>query len=888
MTVAPGTRLGPYEILAPIGAGGMGEVFRAKDTKLERQVAIKILPAALADDPERLIRFEREARVLASLNHPNIAQIYGLEERALVMELVAGSTLSCPQPLETTLNYAKQIIEALEAAHEKSIIHRDLKPANIMITPEGVVKILDFGLASVSRREGTSGNPASSPTLTIAATQAGMIMGTAAYMSPEQASGKVVDKRSDIWSFGVVLYEMLTGQRLFACETVSHTLADVLRAEIDFNKLPSSIPAPVLDLLKRCLDRDVKMRLQSIGEARIAIQRYLADPSGRAAFRTGADSPRRERFKRVPWVVASVSAGVALFSLALMYLRHSPSNQEVIKLSVLPPPNESISSDSAPAISLDGRRVAFVAQDSSGKTLLWVRSLDSTTPRPLAGTEGARQPFWSPDNRFVGFFSDGKVKKVDAAGGTAAQTIAAVRTNSILGGTWSPAGVIAFGATLLPITTVSAAGGEPVPATTVNRSLLERNHAFPQFLPDGRHFLFLAANADANKSALYVGSLDSKETKRLLSIQSQVRYASPGFLLFVRENTLLAQPFDAKRLELSGEPLPIVDGVDSDPIFGDGMFSASASGTLLFRTSNGRNSQLAWFDRSGKKLGDVDAPGDYVNPELSPDGRRVAFERRSSHGDRDIWLLDLPEGNPMRFTFTTSDESNPIWSPDGSQIMYASLRDGAYGLYRKPVSGAGGEERVLASATNIVPISWSSDGRFLSYRSVNAKGFNECWILPLHPTPGEDTKPVPYLQSEEFNQSLPMLSPNGHWTAYHSDETGRYEVYLQSFPTRGGKRQISTNGGTKPRWSKDGGEIFYLADDQRLMAVPFKGVSAPEIAPAKSLLEAHTVGGSRNTAGFRQQYDVASGGQRFLLNVLVEEPGSPLTVILHWPAALKK
>ena len=897
MPILTGKRLGPYEILSAIGAGGMGEVYRARDTRLNRDVAIKVLPEVFADDADRMARFEREARVLAALNHPHIAAIYGVEEsnssRALVMELVDGPTLADrmgadriadrmgagPIPLDEALAIAKQIAEALEYAHDKGVIHRDLKPANIKVTADGTVKVLDFGLAKALLDKPTAADPSNSPTLSMNATVAGVILGTAAYMSPEQARGKTVDRRADIWAFGVVLFEMLTGRAVFAGEDVSETLAFVMTKEPAFDALPAKTPLAVRNLLQRCLAKDVRQRLQHIGEARFALEHAGDTPAAPVTVPVG--SPLGNG--RLAWAVAAIAI-VAALVLAFAYFNRAPADQETNKVSVLPPSNAAISSDSAPAISPDGRRLAFVAQESSGKSLLWVRPLNSLIAQSLAGTEDARQPFWSPDSRFIGFFASGKLKKVDASGGPP-QTLCEVGPGTF-GGTWNQNGAIIFAEGIQPLLTVPAAGGQPRAATALDSSRQEREHLFPHFLPDGRHFLYLALSAKRENGGTYVGSLDSKDAKRLLGMASEVNYAPPGYLLFVSDGTLMAQPFNTSRLSLSGEPFPIAEQVLSNPVFGDAMFSASESGVLAYRGGafSGKT-QLTWFDRTGKQLGIVGPPGEYLNPELSPDGKRVAVEQKSAQGHRDIWLLELSGGAATRFTFNPVDEYYPIWSPDGSHIVFASDREGSYGLYLKPSSGVGSEELLLKSATEVAPFSWSSDGRFIVYRFFGTKGHVEEWGLPM----SGDRKPFALLRSEEFSYAYAKLSPDGRWVAYMTNESGRNEIDIQTFPKPGGKWQVSDAGGIYPRWSRDGKELFYLAPDGKLTALTVKGDSALEAGVPTALFETHMVGGPRNVVGFRQQYDVASGSQRFLINVPVaEETSSPITLVLNWTAGLKK
>ena len=638
MPLSVGDRLGPYEILTPLGAGGMGEVFRAKDTKLDREVAIKVLPRVLADDPERIARLDREAKVLASLNHPNIAQIYGIEQRALVMELVKGETLQGPLPLDEALRLAMQIADALEAAHEKGIVHRDLKPANIMITPAGVVKVLDFGLAKAAEAP-DGGDPQNSPTLTMSPTRAGMILGTAAYMSPEQARGKAVDRRADIWAFGVVLYEMLTGRQAFTGETVSDILAAVLTKELDLEQ----VPVKVRKLLRRCLEKDPKQRLRDIGEARFLLEDAPPD-------RVGHGRP-------LPWIAAGVFA-VAALALGLVAYRHVNEETRVLKMSVLRPDKATFKATSLPAVSPDGRRLAFVAT-TDGKDQLWVRDLDSLAARALTGTDGADDPFWSPDSRLIAFFADGKLKKIEVAGGPALTLCDAALGR---GGTWSKNGVIVFGVNNGGTYRVPAAGGSATPLTTPDRASGETSHRLPWFLPDERHFLYTANNQEREKVAVYAGDLDSKNRKLVVSADSNAMYTPPGYLLFVRERTLMAQPFDAGKLQITGDAVPVAEQVDSSSLAAQNQFSASQNGVLAYTSgASGGGLLLTWFDRSGKVTGTLGAPGFVDWGAISPDGNTVAAD----HADPqiriiDIWLHDLARGTASRFTFGPRSNEFPV------------------------------------------------------------------------------------------------------------------------------------------------------------------------------------------------------------------------------------
>jgi serine/threonine protein kinase len=861
MALTAGTRLGPYEILAPIGAGGMGEVYRARDTKLDRDVAIKVLPPSFAQDPERLARFEREAKVLASLNHPNIAQIYGIEERALIMELVDGQTLPGPLPLETALNYARQIADALETAHEKNIIHRDLKPANIMITPAGVVKVLDFGLAALPNRDHEGADPVNSPTLTISPTRAGMILGTAAYMSPEQARGKAVDKRADIWAFGVVLYEMLTGKRLFEGETVSDTLAQVLTKQPDWEQ----VPAKVRRLLKKCLEKDPKKRLRDIGDA----WELLEDAPIAAA-------PSRSRVSVAGWIAAAMLL-LALIGLSFVHFRKAPPPEERSVRFQVPWPEKS--SDAIFRLSPDGRYLA-IAGSLNSSSRLWVRPLDSLEARVLPGTEEARFPFWSPDSAFIGFFAQGKLKRIALAGGPPQAICDAPRG---LGGTWNRDGVIVFTPDFgMPLYRVPAAGGGPAPVTKLAGSV---GHAWPQFLPRTDRFLYFGFGVGLGKreaSGIYVGSLDEKPPVHILA-GSAATYAPPdassntGYLLFLRERTLMAQSFDPERLRLRGDLVPLAEPVGTEVLGFLPAFSVSDGGVLAYSSGEeGANRELVWLDRTGKLIGSAGPPGEYSNFRLSPDEKRIVMDRSAPQSAPDIWVLDLLRGVTSRLTFDPATDNLPIWSPDGQRVVFPSSRKGLFDLYIKAASGAGQEELLIKLGTPTGwATDWSRDGRFILYQIPGVNTGQDLWIAPQF----GDRKPFPYLQTQ-FNEQEGAFSPDGRWIAYVSDESGRDEIYVQAFPLSGEKHEISTGGGSEPYWKEDGRELFYMAADRNLMAVPVTLGTTITPGTPKALFPVPA-------SALRHSYAVTADGQRFLVTRSAGEM-PPITVVLNWQAELKK
>jgi Tol biopolymer transport system component len=899
-----GRHVGPYEIVAPLGAGAMGEVYRAHDTTLNRDVALKVLPELFGVDADRLARFTREAQVLASLNHPNIATIYGLEEsngtQALVLELVEGPTLADriargPLALDEALTIARQIADALEAAHEKGIIHRDLKPANIKIAGNGVVKVLDFGLAKVWDGAPQS-DLAGAPTLTATGSGERTILGTPAYMSPEQARGKPLDKRTDIWSFGCVLYEMLTGRQAFAGETVSDTIAAILEREPEWEALPDTTPVTVRRVLQRCFEKDPRRRVRDIGDARIELDDALA---GRAI---GAPVARRAG-ERVAWIASALVTVAAVLAVgSVLYLRRAPADTRAYRSSILPSPGASRPAGLVPssrfALSPDGRRLAFVGTDAGGVTGLWVQSLDEPAGQPLAGTEGALMPFWSPDSQFIGFLAGGKVKRIAATGGP--PLILAEHTGGgNAGATWNRDGVILLSAPSLgnPIRRVSASGGASSPVTTLNADAGERFHSFPFFLPDGRHFLYLAVGSKTggpvSPNGIYVTALDSNERKLLVPGGSNAKYAE-GYLLFLRGQALMAQPFDVERLELAGEAVPIAEHVTIGGAVGmAGSYSVSETGILAYQTGvvevggpADTSTQLVWFDRSGKRIGALGDQAGYGDLELASDGKRAAVSLfDQARRTRDIWLVDLARGLRTRFTFDPAEESASVWSPDGDRVVFNTNRRGHFDLYQKASSGAGAEQELLVDSRDKYPIDWSPDGRFILF-GVGATGPTaDLWVLPLF----GDRKPFPFLQTP-FGEVSGRFSPDVRWIAYVSDESGRSEVYVAPLPGRGetpvSKWQISTTGGTQPRWRSDGKEIFYLAPDKKLMAAPVNGQnSAFEKGAVRSLFNTR----APSTINPRSAYDVSPDGQRFLVNTLADDDAAaPITLVVNWPALLKK
>ena len=895
MALHSGVRLGVYEVVSPLGAGGMGEVYRARDAKLGRDVALKLLPAALAHDSQSLARLEREARTLAALNHPNIAAIYGLEEsdghRALVMELVEGPTLlerihgpsaktGKPLPAEEALPIARQIAEALEYAHERGVIHRDLKPANVKITPEGTVKVLDFGLAKVLSDQDSMTAPVSSnsPTMSAMATQAGIILGTAAYMAPEQAKGKPVDRRADIWAFGCVLYEMLAGTRPFEGETISDLLAAVIKSEPEWSALPQKTPPSMQRLIRRCLMKDPRQRLRDIGDARIAIEEALSGADAEALIPGSAltEVKRASPIRRaLPWALGAstvfLAAGAAYFAF-----RPGPI-QNVVRFTIPPPANNEFVYGGETGISPDGRELAFIAQAGPDKPwILWVRELDSLTARPIQGTEGAAAPFWSPDSRQIGFYAGGKLEEVAVAGGPP-QTLC--DTNNTAGGDWSRDGVILFtnqGA----IYRVAETGGASTLVAAPDAARHETPYRSPVFLPDGRHFLFDSSTGDFGQRFIAVGSLDSKSVQRLAEASSNAAYAPPGYLFYMDRNTLIARPFDARALRFTGQPVPLAENVDRSG-GGYGFFAVSPAGVLAYTTESGvAPSQMTWFNRQGQKLATLGQPDIYSAPALSPDGNRLAVGL-GEPGKRDIWIFDLKRGTASRLNFNPADDGAPAWSADGSQIFFSSDRDGVLDLYQKAADGLGSTQPVLQSkGENKVLDDLSADGRYGIYTLPTGATSSELWVLPLF----GDRKPFAFVQGA-FGTFGARISPNGRYLAYVSTETGRAEVYVQTFPQHTGKWQISVSGGTEPMWRRDGKELFYLSQENKVMAVAVSTDSASfQAGIPKELFQAQLVRG-----GIKNGYVVSPDGQRFLVLVPAgEAKPEPITVLMNWLALLQR
>jgi serine/threonine protein kinase/Tol biopolymer transport system component len=843
MPLTNGTHLGPYEIVAPLGAGGMGEVYRARDTKLNREVALKVLPEVFAADPERITRFQREAQLLASLSHPNIAGIYGLEEsngiRALVLELIEGPTLQDrlgkgPIPLDQALPIAKQIAEALENAHEKGVIHRDLKPANIKLTPDETVKVLDFGIAKMlevgGAGEAGGAGPVGltyAPTITTPAmTLAGVILGTAAYMSPEQAKGKPVDRRADIWAFGVVLWEMLTGRRMYDGETAPETLARVIEREPDFNALPASTPASIRSLLLRCLTKDPRNRLQAIGEARIAIDRAMAQPASSApeSHVAAGHDVRSSRTGALSWTVAGV-LGLASAAVLLTWApwrSKVPSPPVRVNADIGTDASLAIDIGTAAVLSPDGQLLAFAAQKGPRETSqLYIRRLDQLQATSLAGTDDARGPFFSPDGQWIAFFAGGKLKKVATTGGTAVTLCDAPNSR---GGSWSEDGTIVFqpdiGSTSASLARVSSSGGTP------ELVIREENGRprFPQVLPGGKALLY-TRYAPGGAAELILLPLPTGE-RRVVLRGGYGRYLSSGHLVYVQDATLFAVAFDLNRLEMIGQPAPVLEGVTASQNMAGAQFAVSEDGTLVYLPGQSTNTDppIEWMDRSGKSTPLLAKPTNWSNPRFSPDGRRLAVD--IIDGKMDVWIYEWGRDTLSRLTFDPGGNGKPVWTPDGGRIVFRSNRPSgsAFNLYWQRSDGAGDAQRLTESSHNQQPGSWHPSGKYLAFSEESVETNPDLWILPIDGNESSGwriDKPTVFLKTP-FIEQEPMFSPDGRWLAYFSNESGPYEVYVRPFPGPGGKWQISTGGGVYPTWSRARAELFFFTLDQQIMVASYK------------------------------------------------------------------
>jgi eukaryotic-like serine/threonine-protein kinase len=879
MLLQNGTRLGRYEVLAPLGAGGMGEVYRARDTRLDRTVAIKVLLSGPSSNVEQRQRFEREARAVSSLCHPHICTLYDVGQQDgidfQVMEYLEGETLASrlaigPLPTDQVLRHAIEICDALDRAHRLGVVHRDLKPSNIILSKSGV-KLLDFGLAKFRATEGepTASDIPGLTTVDRSLTKDGRIVGTLQYMAPEQIEGKEVDARADIFAFGAVLFEMATGRKAFE----SKSQASLIAAILDSTPPPISTlrPAPrALDhIVERCLAKDPEERWLTAHDLVIELKWLAQEVSAFGIPRAVRGAKVNKRGLRIGTIIFLL---VAL--LLGIYPRHQSGSPASMRFSI--PPPEKTAYGGSVAISPDGTRLAFVAASSDGKKLLWARPFASVTAQPLPGTEGASYPFWSPDSRFIGFFASGKLKRIDIVGGLP-QTLGDAPDGR--GGTWNREGVIVFAPSPGEgLRRIFAAGGQSASLTNLDASRQETAHLWPHFLPDGRHFVYLATTAKRENDAIYAGTLDSAKRKHVLNGNSNAAYASLGYLLFWRDGALTAQRFDPRKIQVIGEAFPISQAIKHYAAINHAYFSISDNNTLVY-LSGAPKTQLLWFDRGGRLISAAGPEGKYDSFSLSPDGKRVAAGDADSRNNTfDIWLLELSRGNSSRFTFDSSDDSYPVWSPDGRRIVYASNREGLFNLYQRASSGAGREEILFKSEARKYPTDWSRDGRFLIYITEDPVTKWDLWVLALDGS----RKAAPFARTG-FDEMQGQFSPDGRWIAYASEESDKWEVYVEPFPVTGSKWKISTGGGADPSWRRDGKELFYLAADKKLMAVEVKTDSLSFDAGIPRSLFGTRVTGLTDS---RNHYVVTPDGKQFLVNTVIEDAtASPVNVVVNWTGA---
>ena len=905
MPLTSGSKLGPYEIVAPVGAGGMGEVYRARDTRLGRDVAIKVLPAPHSTNRDLKQRMEREAKAISSLNHPHICTLYDVGSQDgvdyLVMELLEGETLADrllrgALGIDEALETAITIADALDKAHARGIVHRDLKPANIMLTRNGP-KLMDFGLAkpapALSAASGVNPLTPSTPTLSMASlsasasplTQKGMVVGTFQYMAPEVLQGAEVDTPADIFSFGCVLYEMITGRRAFEGKSQFSVLGAILDKEPErISAVRPSSPAQLDDTVARCLAKNPDQRYGCMHDVKIQLEvlaaslhRGIAQASMSKTAATGS---------KVAWLLAGITALLAL-SFGAAYLLQAPKASPVIHSSILPPAGTTFvtmaPASGPPVVSPDGMRLAFTARNDKGKIILYVRPLTSLTAQPLTGTEDAMYPFWSPDSRELGFFAGGKLRKINAAGGPPQ---ALCDASNGRGGAWGKEGVIVFTPSApQPLFRVPAAGGAPELASKLDLSNGENSHRWPSFLPDGKHFLFWGRNSrGAQQHVLYIGELGSLQARALMKSDSMAVYAS-GYLLFMRDQTLMAQPFNPRRMELTGEPAAIAEGVATNGGTARPLFSVSENGLLVYQSGEATGGwNLFWFDRGGRKTGSVGEAARYFAPVLSPDGTRLAVSIFSGlQGTGDVWIFDLRRGTSTRLTFGPALQQIPVWSPDGKTVFYASSAKGPPHIYAKAADGSGAERPVLESNEAVeIPVSISPDGRYLVYerRDLGSSQTGiDLWALPL----SGDGKPFPIVQSA-FDDTHATVSPDGKWMAYQNNESGRMEVYITAFPGGGAKWEVSSNGGTNARWRRDSKEFYFLDPADNLMAVDVSTANnAVRLGVPHALFQ--MVGAERQSG----PYDVSADGKKFLINSgNLQEGNEPVTLVQNWPAEFKK
>ncbi len=885
MPLNPGHRLGPYEIIEPIGAGGMGEVYRATDTRLDRSVAIKILPTHLSANPELRQRFDREARAISSLTHPHICALYdvGHEDGTdfLVMEYLEGMTLADkvaggPLPLEDVLRIGRQMAEALAAAHRSGVVHRDLKPGNVMLTRSGV-KLLDFGLARtgveavVSDSSLTMKAPTQDPRTPL--TAEGTILGTFQYMAPEQLEGKEADARTDIFALGAILYEMATGTRAFQGKSQASLIASILKDQPTPISSVQAMTPPSLDRVVRvCLEKDPDARWQTAHDVGLQLQ-WIAEGGSAAGVPRPVTHRRRSR-ERAAWVAAAVFALVAAGLGARELLREPPPTPRTIRFQIAAPAG--LTSVGMPKVSPDGRIIAFDASDSTGTSRIWVQPLDALSAHPLDGTEGTTRPTWSPDSRTLAFFSGTQLKRVDAAGGAVRVLLDGVRGSDC---SWSPEGVILFdGSSGDSIRSVPATGGVASPATRIDRARGQSECAWPHFLPDGKHFLFQAQYGGSAGDSLMVGELGSYETRTLGPASSLMDYSEPGYILWVQDGALRARRFDVGSMSFRGEPFPVTTQISSSSN-GLANFSVSRNGVLVCRAGDSGLRRLTWVDRSGKLMGNVGPLGAYGEPALDPAGHRVVVEvTDGTSSNQDLWIVDDARGVSSRFTYDPKEDFAGLWSPQGDRIAFTSGRGGQWDIYVKDSRGMGGATAVWQDSTRKMPTDWSRDGRTILVQRLGGSSQWDTWALPV----GEDTKPFPVLAGE-FAEVQGRLSPDGRWIAYTSNESGQVQIYVQPFPGPGGKWQVSNAGGSEPQWRGDGKELYYLSTDRAVMAVPVDATSGFHTGTPQVLFHADVPGNFIT----RNRFCASEDGQRFLLISTRMTQLPPITVVLNWTAEVE-
>ncbi|MEO6401111.1 MAG: protein kinase [Vicinamibacteria bacterium] len=883
----PSTRLGPYEIVGPVGKGGMGEVYRAKDSRLDRDVAIKVLPSNLARDADFRARFEREAKSVSALNHPHICTLHDIGQETvagetmhyLVLEMIEGESLAAriakgPMPLEDVLKYGSQVASALDAAHRRGIVHRDLKPGNVMITKSGA-KLLDFGLAKVSERGAIEGmskietvvQGGDAEARNEALTQQGTILGTFQYMAPEQLEGASADGRTDIFALGVLLYEMATGKKAFSGKNRTSLIAAIVSSQPPAISTVQGMSPPALDhIVRKCLEKDPDDRWQSARDVAAELQ-WVSEGGSRVGVPAAVSSRRRHR-ESAAWAAFALMSLLAI-GFAVAWMRRAPAPLPVVRF-IIPNP-ENVIGIGSPAVSPDGRVVAFDAANASGVTQIWIRQMDTLESRPLPGTEGGKRPFWSPDSRWIAFAGAGKLRKVALSGGPP-QTICDAPTGA--DGTWSAQGVILFDGTGTdPIWRVDAGGG--VAKVEVAQTKESGVVGWPAFLPDGKHFLYMSDLSSGN-SSLVVGTLDQAGAVPIFKTTSKVTYAPPGYLLFIRDDTLVAQPFDASGMKTTGEPFPIGEGLGIDNV-GGASFSLSENGVLAFRAGEKRGERMLWIDRSGKVTPALDELKEYADTSISPDGKRLVFDASEGGGKGDLWIRDMARGVTSRFTFDKEREFVPNWSPDGRRIVYSRESKPGWNLYTKDAAGTGEPELLFESAENKFVTDWTKDGKYIIFASLSKDAAWDIYALPVT----GDRKPIPLVKTR-FSEYGGVVSPDGRYLAYRSNESGQSEVYVQEFPEARSKFQVSTSGGGEdPFWKGDGREIYYRTRDRKIMAVPVMAGPTFATGTPQVLFEATFA-----AINARSLYRPTTDGQRFLvISPVGREALPPATVVMNWSAA---